>query len=616
MRVLLYASIACALLSAPLQAAESISSKLDSLFGTLGRAAPAEEEFLDPDEAFRLAPPEIAAGKILFNWEIEKNYYLYRDNFRFSIQAPEAVLGEPVLPAGELKEDPAFGNVYVVHDAAEISLPYSTSVAEVRTELTVTYQGCKEDTICYPPVSKKFDLLLPASDKLSVTQMGAGVTSVDLARSPAVISSQDRISRSLQEEGFWASIVAFLGFGLLLAFTPCILPMIPILSGIIVGHGHSITTRHAFMLSLVYVLATSFTYAALGIIAALLQINLQAAAQETWVIVTFSLVFVLLSFSMFGFYELQLPVVLQGHLLAISHRQRGGTLIGAGVMGILSAVIVGPCVAPPLAGALIFISQTGDAVLGGLALFALGFGMGLPLLIIGASGGKYLPRAGLWMEKIKYGFGVIMLGVAIWLLSRILPASLTLFLWGVLLMVAAIYMGALDRLTASPRWAALGKGVGLVLLVYGVMLIIGAGSGGQDVFRPLSGFGTQITMEKPDFKLIKSKADLERALTEADWKNRPVLLDFYADWCITCKEMEKYTFAKPEVQAALKDMILLKADVTLNDETDQELLQEFGIFGPPAILFFVRGVEQRPYRLVGFVNAEDFIRHLQQVYAL
>jgi thiol:disulfide interchange protein DsbD len=344
--------------------------------------------------------------------------------------------------------------------------------------------------------------------------------------------------------------------------------------------------------------------------------NLQAASQNVWVIISFSGVFVFLALSMFGFYELQLPGSWQTRLAELGNRQQHGSLIGAVVMGVLSAIIVGPCVAPPLAGALIYISQTGDALLGGGALFALGLGMGLPLLVIGTSAGQLLPRAGVWMETIKKIFGVVMLGVAIWLLERVLPGPAVLMLWSVLIVVTALYMGALDTLSPGATWQKLWKGIGIVMLVYGVILIVGAASGAQDMFRPLQDVAYQSAKAgELSFEKIKTVDDLDRMLADAEWKNQPVMLDFYADWCITCKEMEKYTFSDPVVHAALQDVKLLKADVTANDASDQELMKRFGIIGPPAILFFIRGAEQRDYRLVGFVQSGDFVEHIKQVSA-
>ena len=611
MRKILTLIVACQiiLLSLAVQAGGSFSEKLGSL---LGKNTSQEEEILDPDVAFIFSSDVAGSNSVLLRWEIEDGYYLYRDNFKFVIDDASVTTGSAILPPGKMKEDPDFGNVEVYYRTAEIRLPLIRNTeSEQEINLTVTYQGCKEDTICYPPVNKTIPLFLPVAI--------AGIDDVNYAASaildnPAVISRQDAISSSLKDKSVLANMLVFLGFGLLLAFTPCIFPMIPILSGIIVGHGHKITSYHAFMLSLVYVLAMSATYAVLGMIAGSFAFNLQAASQNVWVITAFSGVFVLLALSMFGFYELQLPGSWQTKLNQLGNKQKHGSLIGAAVMGVLSAIIVGPCVAPPLAGALIYISQTGDAILGGAALFALGIGMGAPLLVIGTSAGKLLPRAGQWMVTIKKIFGVVMLGVAIWFMERVLPGPVTMLLWSALIIVTALYMGALDTLLPGAKWQKLWKGLGIIMLIYGVILVAGAASGGNDVFRPLQGIASQSeSVGKLPFRSIKTVDDLDRMLADAEFNNTPVMLDFYADWCITCKEMEKYTFSKPEVHAALQDVILLKADVTAHDEYDQALMKRFGIIGPPAILFFVRGEEHRGYRLVGFVKTGDFVEHIKQV---
>jgi thiol:disulfide interchange protein DsbD len=611
MKNIFHVIIACLFLSVAVtaQAAGSFSEKLGKL---LGNNTPQEEEILDPDDAFIFSSDVAGPGIVLLRWDIEDGYYLYRDNFRFAIDVAGVKPGAALLPPGKMKEDPDFGNVEVYYRSAEIRLPLlRNNQNEQEINLTVTYQGCKEDTICYPPVNKTIPLILPA---VAAGTDAANISTSVIPEIPAVISEQDAISRDLQDKSLPGNMLVFLGFGLLLAFTPCIFPMIPILSGIIVGHGHKITSWHAFMLSLVYVLAMSATYAVLGVIAGSFSFNLQAASQNVWVITAFSGVFVLLALSMFGFYELQLPASWQTRLNEFGNKQKHGSLMGAGVMGVLSAIIVGPCVAPPLAGALIYISQTGDAILGGAALFALGIGMGAPLLVIGSSAGKLLPRAGEWMVTIKKSFGVVMLGVAIWFMERVLPGPVTLLLWSALIIVTALYMGALDSLMPGARWQKLWKGLGIIMLVYGVILVIGAASGGNDVFRPLQGIAYQTeTAGKLSFEKIKTVADLDRKLADAEFNNRPVMLDFYADWCITCKEMEKYTFSDPVVHAALQDMVLLKADVTANDEQDQALLKRFGIIGPPAILFFVRGEEHRGYRLAGFLKAGDFVEHIKQV---
>ncbi len=419
---------------------------------------------------------------------------------------------------------------------------------------------------------------------------------------------------SLSGGNYWLVITIFFGFGLALSLTPCIFPMVPILSGIIVGQGKEITTARAFSLSLAYVMAMAITYTIAGVLAGLFGENLQAAFQNPWILGIFAGVFVFLAISMFGFFDLQLPSSLQSRLAEISNRQQGGTLIGAGIMGFLSALIVGPCVAPPLAAALIFIGQTGDGLLGGIALFSLSMGMGSPLIAIGTSAGKLLPRVGSWMDIVKGVFGVGMLAVAIIMLERIIPATAAMVLWGTLMMVSAIYMGALHELPIEASgWQRLWKGLGVVMLVYGSLMLVGAAAGGKDTVQPLRGISLASGTAQPqhlNFKRIKSVNDLDREVAAAN--GRPVMLDFAADWCVTCKEMERYTFSDPAVITALEGFVLLQADVTANDETDKALLQgRFGMPGPPSIMFFDRnGKERKNFRVVGFVPAEEFVNHV------
>lgn len=611
-------AFACLCVFPAAQAGESLGDKLRGLLGDLSPASSATEEFLDPDDAFALSAEVVGANNVNVHWEIADGYYLYRDQFRFAMDTPGVELVDQALPPGKLKTDPEFGDVFVFYDAVDVNLSLVRRRPDISSiELTVVSQGCKDGFICYPPQTRHVALQLPAAGVDSDTRISGSRAATPMPAASVIQSQQDRVSTSLKEKNILVNILVFFGFGLLLSLTPCIFPMIPILSGIIVGQGHSIAARHAFFLSLSYVVMMALTYAVLGVIAGSFQINLQAASQNAWAISLFSLVFVLLALSMFGFYELQLPAGWQERLNQIGQRQKSGSLLGAGIMGVLSAIIVGPCIAPPLAGALLYISQTGNAVLGGAALFAMGLGLGVPLLIIGTSAGKLLPRAGAWMKTVKYIFGVLMLAVAIWFMGRILPGSLTLFLWGLLLTVCAIYLGALERIDTTRGWQKFRKGIAIVAIVYGIALIIGAAGGSQDVFRPLQLTTNDSARESVlQFEKIKSISDLDKVLVNARQQGQIVMLDFYADWCITCKEMERFTFPKQAVQTALADVRLLKADVTANDEIDKELMQHFDIIGPPAILFFVNGEEKRAYRLVGFIRADDFVRHIRQVMAL
>lgn len=593
-------------------ATPSLFSKLSS---SLGFGAQ-QQEFLKPDEAFIFSAEVIDGNNLRFSWNIADGYYLYREKFSFALTNGDGVqLAQAAFPAGKEKIDEAFGKMEVYYHEVEALVPLlRTNLSATDIKVKVDYQGCADAGFCYPPMDKTVKLSLPSGKPGNGVAMGASGPGV-------AMSEQDSIAQSLANDSLFWVILTFFGFGLLLSLTPCVFPMVPILSSIIVGQGESITARKGFVLSLVYVLAMALTYTVAGVIAGLFGSNLQAAFQEPWILISFSVVFVLLSLSMFGFYELQIPASWQAKLSEISNSQQGGTLTGVAIMGLLSALIVGPCVAAPLMGALIYIGQTGDAVLGGVALFALSMGMGAPLILIGASAGKLLPRAGVWMEAVKAVFGVMLLAVAIWMLERILPQAVTLFLWGLLLIIPAIYMGAMEHLhDGSSGWKRLWKGLGIVMLVYGVLLVIGAASGADDPLRPLAklsgGNGSSaVAAQQLKFKKVKSVDDLDRELAAASAANKPVMLDFYADWCVSCKEMERYTFSDAKVQNLLAQGVLLKADVTANDATDQALLKRFRLIGPPSMIFWDRsGNEQNRYRLVGFLPADKFHQHVQQVF--
>ena len=574
-------------------------SKLGQKLGIGGN----QEQFLPPEQVFILSAEVVNANRLAITWNIADGYYLYHDKFKFTLkETPGITLGEATLPKGEEKHDENFGLMEIYHHEVTAQLPLKRdNMNATDITLTVNYQGCAEAGFCYPPMKQELVLSLPQA-----------TSATDPATTATPVTDQDRYARDLAEKSLLPSMLSFFGLGLLLCFTPCVFPMVPILSSIIAGQGSNITTRRAFWLSLTYVLAMAATYTVAGILAGLFGSNLQAAFQNPWILGSFSALFVLLALSMFGFYELQMPHGIQSRLTEMSNKQQGGTFIGVAIMGLLSALIVGPCMAAPLAGALIYIGQSGDAVLGGAALFALSLGMGAPLLAIGTSAGKLLPRAGDWMNTVKAVFGVLLLGVAIWMLERIIPASITLALWGILLVVCAIYLGALEHLQPEASgWHKLWKGSGIVMLIYGAMLLIGALSGGSDPLRPLGSLNSAsaVAAESPKltFKQIKGIDGLQRELQLASTQGKAVMLDFYADWCVSCKEMEKLTFSNPGVQSTLRDAVLLQADVTANDAQDQALLKKFGLFGPPSILFFSpSGEERSQYRLVGFLESERF----------
>ena len=616
----------------------------------LGAGAAPDEDFLDPDKAFVFSARLKDDHTIIADWTIAEGYYLYRHRFKFElVDADGVTLGEARIPAGKVKQDEFFGTVETYHHGVEIPVPVSPAVTEgEELILKVGYQGCADAGLCYPPQNKTMPLelgALPEAAAVSAASAAAGVvdektvSDVDNAAdrradltaavkpitvadggNAAPISESDSIAATLAGKNKLLVLLGFFGFGLLLTFTPCVFPMVPILSSIIVGQGASISTRRAFIMSLVYVLAMALTYTVAGVVAGLAGGNLQAAFQNPWVLSSFAALFVLLSLSMFGFYELQLPSALQSRLTEVSNSQRGGTLIGVGIMGLLSALIVGPCVAPPLMGALIYIGQTGDAVLGGAALFFMSMGMGVPLLIIGTLGGKWLPRAGGWMDTVKAVFGVMLLGVAIWMLERIVPGPVALALWAMLLLVSSVYMGAFEALNEEASgWRQLNKGLAVVLAIYGTMLLIGAATGGDDIFRPLRTFGVgggqvgagAVAASPIEFQRVKGLDGLQAALDEAGQQGKPVMLDFYADWCVECKRMERYTLNDKGVAAALEGVVLLQADVTDNDDADAALLRHFSLLGPPALLFFdPAGEELRGWRFVGYKDAADFIEHV------
>ena len=583
----------------------------DSLFDDLGLGG--QDDILEVDDAFQLSTG-IEGNRFVARWEIAKGHYLYQDKMEI-IPSNERIETLPLqLSPGEEKQDPIFNKLlHVYHDAAEVSLPIANTNGAKEAVFKIKYQGCSEISgICYPPQTREISVRLPeivASANAAQTEAGDA----------DVVSEQDRIANTLRQGDTWVTLLVFYGAGLLLALTPCVFPMIPILMGIIVGQGENQTVRSSFILSLVYVLAMALTYTVVGILVGLSGENIQAWFQNPWIISTFVAIFIALSFSMFGFYELQMPASIQSKITQISNSQQGGTLTGVAIMGFLSALIVGPCVTAPLVGALIYIAETGDAALGGFALFSLSMGMGTPLLAIGASAGKVLPKAGPWMDAVKAVFGVMLLGLGIWMLERVAPAAFTMALWAALLIVSAVYMGAIDPLPAEASgWRKLWKGSGLLLLVYGIVLIIGLASGGRDVFHPLKGIafsggsGSEQAAHLA-FKQIKGVDGLNSALAEARSQGKTAMLDFYADWCVSCKEMEALTFTDPGVQQALANTVLLQADVTPNDEQDKTLYKHFGIIGPPSIMFFDKnGNERKNFRVVGFVPADEFSAHVQQ----
>jgi thiol:disulfide interchange protein DsbD len=572
-----------------------------------GLAHAAEPELLEPEKAFAFSARVVAPDAIEVRYVIAKGYYMYRDKFRFTLEPAAAAGGEPLLPPGIIKKDEFFGEVAVFRDEVRITLPLNRGGAGERVSLTAVSQGCADVGVCYVPVEQKADLRL-ADFSGSSTKAAAGSL------------GEDALIAELFRGDTWLLIASFFGFGLLLSFTPCVLPMIPILSGIIVGRGQHLTRMHGFLLSVAYVLGMAITYALAGIAAGLSGALLSAALQNPWVLGGFALMFVMLALSMFGFYELQLPSALQSRLAGASSRLHGGHFLGVFVMGVLSALIVGPCVAAPLAGALLYISQSGDAVLGGSALFAMALGMGVPLLAIGASAGALVPKAGPWMESVKRFFGVLLLAVAVYLVSPVIPMAMQMLAWAALLILTGVYLRAIDPLPQNARGGArISKGVGIIALAAGLAYVVGALSGSRDVLQPLSGLRGAAAGEPAGpgvaFQRVGNIAELDAAIAAA--KGKVVMLDFYADWCVSCKEMERYTFTDPVVQSRMAAMVKVQADVTSGNADHQALLKRFRLFGPPGIVFFdPAGSEIQGLRVIGFMSADKFTAVLDQALGL
>lgn len=596
---------------------------LHCLFLLCGVAHAAQPELLDPEQAFRFSARLVDAGQIEVRYQVAQGYYLYRDKFRFSVQPAGASLGDAQLPPGTMKHDEFFGNVETYRGDVVIRIPLENPGAVSPVKLMVISQGCADAGVCYVPQESRADLQLaslgtataggsdaPASAERWMSRLAAPA-------GPAPQGEDARIA-GLFAEGFWILIASFFGFGLLLSFTPCVLPMVPILSGIIVGRGHHLTKMHGFMLSVSYVLGMALAYALAGVAAGLSGAMLSAALQTSWVLGAVAIVFVALALAMFGVYELQLPVGLQSRMSDAANRLPGGRMAGVFLMGAVSALIVGPCVAAPLAGALLYIGRSGDVVLGGAALFAMALGMGVPLLAVGASAGALVPKAGPWMDTVKRFFGVLLLGAAIYLVSPLVPVAAQMFAWAALLVSSGIYLRAIDPLPQGAHpFQRFAKGAGIIALVAGIAYLIGTFSGSRDILQPLSGLRAGAPAAQSGgvpFRRVASIAELDAAIREAAGK--PVLLDFYADWCASCKEMERDTFSDPAVRARLGEMVKLQADVTANSAEHKAMLSRYRLFGPPGIIFFDRaGREIQGLRVIGFQPPARFAAMLDQAIA-
>src|SRR6202165_718891 len=557
------------------------------------------DNLLEPEKAFRFSARALDASTIEVHFAIADGYYLYRERFRFSAEGNPAVrLGAPQLPRGIRHKDEFFGEVETYRKEVRVRIP---AEGDGRFDLKVVSQGCADAGVCYVSMESKVSLRLAALSKRS--------------NDVSIFSSDSDIAR-LFEGSFALVIASFLGFGLLLAFTPCVLPMIPILSGIIAGEGAELNKLRALALSLCYVLGMAIAYAADGIAAAFSGSLIAAALQNAWVLGSFALVFVVLALSMFGFYDLRLPGFLHHRLHHAHRRLQGGRMASVAAMGVLSAVIVSPCVAAPLAGALLYISQTRDVALGGAALFAMALGMGVPLVAVGVSEGALLPNAGPWMSGVKKFFGVLLLAVAVWIVSPVIPTAAQMIVWAALFIGSGIFLRAIDPLPpAASGWWRLWKGVGIVALVAGVALLVGALAGSRDALRPLAGLASRSApaVSPLRWRGVASLGEREERLRLA---GKPAMLDFYADWCVSCKEMEAFTFSDPRVRATLDGMVLLQADVTANNEAHRALLKRFSLFGPPGIIFFdAQGREIKGLPVIGYQDAERFLKTLSRATA-
>ena len=609
-----------ALLAAPAVTFQALAAQTPDQRSTLTDVIQAtqksnDNDFLLPDVAFQVEAAADGPDRVRISWKIADGYYLYRERMKASATSDHAQAGALSLPNGESKTDD-LGPHQVYHHEVVATLPVARSAGgPVELPVSVSYQGCAEAGLCYSPMTKTLNVTLPAGGGSSVAKSDGSGAASSLAKpdafaataggsstSAGYVSEQDRFADVIKNASLFWVIIVSLGAGVALSFTPCVLPMIPIVSGLIIGDGtKAVTTRRSFLLSLSYVLGMALAYTAAGMAVGASGKQFQAALQQPWVIVPFSLIFVVLALAMFGLFTLQMPSAIQTRLTAMSNQQSGGTFGGAAIMGALSSLIVTTCVAPVLVGVLLVIGQSGGVLRGGVALFAMGLGMGVPLLAVGASAGTLLPRPGAWMDLIKQLFGAMMLSVTAWLLSRVVPERFALFLWAVPLTSAAVvlWLGA-GKVRSNKVLVRL---AGAAFTAWAALMVAGGAMGNTDALSPLSkGESNQLA-----FRTIKSVDDLKRAVTAANSQGKAVLLDFYADWCVSCKEMEKFTFTDPHVKTALNGTILLRADVTANDTDDQALLKHFGIFGPPTIAFYgVDGQEQKKFRVVGYMKAPDF----------
>jgi len=597
----------------------SNQSEINALESAANDSLEFDDDFLEVDQAFELSSDRLD-DSLFVRFKIADGYYLYKKRFKFKTLSGE--LGEPIIPEGIGYNDEYFGEVIIYRNHVEIEFPILNKDKDI--ELQVGFQGCADKGLCYPPTKRivfsnggangessdaiKSDVEEQVSSKTSNNQSAVS----DIPQ-----TEESRLQGLLKSGSTWIVLLTFLVAGLGLAFTPCVFPMVPILSGIISGHGEKITKRKAFMLSLVYVQAMAVTYAILGVLVAQAGSSLNHLFQTPWVIIIVATIFVTLALSMFGLYELQLPSSWQTKLQQINNSQEGGHYLSVAIMGVISTLIVSPCTTAPLTGALLYIAQSGDSVFGGLALYVLGVGMGIPLLIVGTSAGSILPKAGAWMVQVKGFFGVAMLGMALYISSFLIPGPIYLVLWAILLMVYSVFLGAFEPVSCARSKFA--KGIGLVLFVIGVIYLVGAAMGNGRLNKPLAMSFTNGGVQQSahgDFIKVTNLADIKQQVVLASQQNKTVMLDFYADWCTACFEFADYTFTDPMVKKALSNSVLLQFDATEDTEAVQEVMEHYKILGLPSILFFDSNAKELTQsRVTGFMNGELFAQHINRIFA-
>ena len=547
-------------------------------------------QFLPPDEAFVPSVEQIEDKQIRVSWKIADGYYLYVGMFEFSVDN-DTTIEKVIMPDGIKKQDEFFGDVDVFYNQAIADIFLKTSSRDIK--LKIKYQGCAEAGLCYPPIEKKYNLKLDAVSENYFKKVSGN-------------NDQISISNNLANQSLFLNIILFFLAGMLLAFTPCVFPMIPILTGIIVGQGNNLSTRRAFAMSLTYVIAMSVTYALIGMLVASSGINIQANLQNPYVLISFALLFFIFALAMFDFFRIQMPTVIQNFLVNKSNAGNSGTFVGVGIMGSLSALIVGPCVTAPLIGALIYISTTGDYVIGGMVLFSLGLGMGTPLLVLGTSASSLLKTIGKYLPLVNKVFGLLFLVVAIWLLERILSEQVSAFLWTALAIASLLYLNTSNNLKSilKPLFSKL---ISLILVIYSGLQFYGISNNSS--YNPSTSF-----IENKSNIVFTKVYDTKNLYENINNVENITMIDLYADWCVACKELEKYTFTDPRVEKILSKINLVKYDITKTSEDSTVFLSKHKLFGPPAILFYENnGIEIRNARIVGFVDAESFLNKIDEI---